>query len=122
MPSLSQSTYLEYDKFSKMIDNTPPYHLYEEMMAKEDKVLDSLNRFANIKHNEETQIENTLKSTSGFNLVRSIAKTNYEVFRDLMSTKDVWLLYKTLTPERLVHLGITVLTIAVFMVLVMLST
>jgi hypothetical protein len=39
-----------------------------------------------------------------------------------MSTKDVWLLYKTLTPERLVHLGITVLTIAVFMVLVMLST
>ena len=119
--SLSSSAYLEYDKFSDMLDNTPPFHLYEELMAKEQKMLDTLNRFANVKEDNVSKTT-SVKDSSVFELIRSIAKTNYEVFRDISNAESITGFQKSLSPDRLVHLGITIVAIAVFLVVAMMST
>jgi hypothetical protein len=119
-PPLSALEYMDYDKFRDMLDTTPPFHIYEDLMAKERRVLDTINRLAN--ERTESALANSIKDMSIFELVRNIAKANYEVVRDLMAADSVVFFMKTITAERMVYLGFTMIAFALFLVIVMMST
>ena len=124
-PVLSRSTYLEYDQLKELLDNTPPYHVYEEVMAKEQKVLDTINRVANTKSVADDDGNNMLKQYSGMpilDVVRNVATTNYDMFTDFMKSPDLSEFFATFTPRRIVDVGITVVGIAIFLFFISISS
>lgn len=126
MPSsspLSTSTFMEYDQLKQLLDNTPPYHLYEELMSKEEKVLETINRVANIK--EKDADAGVLKEYSGMpilDVIRNVATTNYDMFNDLMAAPTMRHFFSTFDARRIVDVGITVVAIAIFLFFINISS
>lgn len=113
---------LEYNKLVTLLKSTNTEDIYEELLKKEDKVLDTVNRVVNYSNAEEvrqTEFENMSMNELTHNMFWTLQKIGREAW-DIKTIQDV---YRVMfTGERKFYLGVVVVMVSLFLFFVIIST
>jgi hypothetical protein len=88
--------FMEYNDFNKLLQSSKPQHLYEELINKEERLLQTLNRVVDYSNRKELEAKEFLHTP-----VKDVAKGFMASMLELFEG-----LFKVKTPEQLVALFI----------------
>ena len=117
-----ESGFMDYNNFKKLLDKSNPDHLYEELMKKEERLLQTMNRVVDYSNKKE------LESKEFVNMPVKDASSNFmlgviAMINDLTKVKDgQQLMQIVMTTERIIYIGIILVIISMFLFFIQSST
>jgi hypothetical protein len=120
---LQMPTNLEYAKLVELLNKSDNHEIYEELMKKEEKVLDTVNRVVNFSNEKEVK-SHEFTSMSIDQIVHKFYWNMNKIFSDISSKKvstiqDVGDIL--LKDDRKIYLGILLVLICIFLFFVLIS-
>ena len=107
--------YIEYDKLMDVLNYAPTNGMYEELMKREDNVLQTVNRV--VDHSNKRQLESQeVVNMSLMQNLKNFGNTMYKMFDELFKVKtyeDVMHVFRN--SERVIYMGVMVIIISLFM-------
>ena len=112
---------LEYSKLVNLLKTTDQSQVYEELMKKEDRVLDTINRVVNFSNEKEIKASEFLNKSINEH-AHHFFWTLQNIIADLSKVKNVQTLKKTLfKDDRQIYIGVLLVIIALFLFFVIIS-
>lgn len=110
-----ESGFMDYKDFKTLLDKSNPDHLYEELMKKEERILQTVNRVVDYSNKKE------LEANEFINMPIKDATSNFmlgviSMINDLTKVKDGQHLIQVLmSTERVIYIGIILVIISMFL-------
>lgn len=115
-PSLASQEFMEYDKLKQMLDYAPSNGMYEELMAKEASVLDTINRV--VDHSNKRQIEaDELVNVPAKELAQRFGSTVKDMYDELYGVKTGrdFVEVFTKSSDRWIYAGFVIVCVSLFL-------
>jgi len=107
--------YMEYDKLMDVLNYAPTNGMYEELMKREDNVLQTVNRV--VDHSNQRQLEShEVVNMSLMQNVKNFGNTMYKMFDELFKAKnydDVVHVFRN--SERVIYMGVMIVVMSLFL-------
>lgn len=117
----SNETNLEYDKLVRLLNSSDTSAVYEELIQKEQRVLDTVNRVVNYS-NEKQVVASEFMNMSLDSIIHALFWNLRLVFRDVIGAKNAQDIWRTLTKDdRPIYFGILLVLLALFLFFVFIS-
>jgi tetrahydromethanopterin S-methyltransferase subunit A len=112
---------LEYSKLVNLLNKSDQSQVYEELMKKEDHVLDTINRVVNFSNEKEKKSSEFLNKSINEH-VHHFFWTMNNILADLSKVKNIQNFRKVLfKDDRQIYIGILLVIIALFLFFVIIS-
>lgn len=106
---------MDYNEFKKLLDESEPTHLYEELIKKEDRVLKTVNRVVDYSNRKELESKEFVNMSVG-NATLGFLHAMVDIVQDLTKAKDATqfaaALYKG---DRIIYIGVLVVLTSLFL-------
>jgi len=111
----NDTEFMEYNDFNKLLQSSKPQHLYEELINKEEKLLQTLNRIVDYSNRKELESKEFLHTP-----VKDVAKgfmaSMLELFEQMFKVKTTHQLFSLLIEaDRIIYFGILIIIISVIL-------
>jgi hypothetical protein len=116
---MSQLEYSEYNNIVEVIDKSNAENAYQDLMGKEEKVLDTVNNV--IKYYNDNEIKDTQFINQSFSyLVQHFFKTWSDIGTEIIESKNLLndFIYIIKKENRIFYIGIMFIIISIFLYLV----
>lgn len=113
---------LEYSQLVDLLNKSRPQDVYEELMKKEEKVLDTINRVVNYSNERET-VKSEYMNMSINEHVHTLFKVVKQVQNDLFKAKSLKDVSATmLADDNMFYIGCLLVFVAIFLFFIIIST
>lgn len=110
-----ESGFMDYNEFKNLLDKSEPTHLYEELIKKEERVLQTVNRVVDYSNRKELQAKEFMNVPIGQAPWKFLA-TMLDILNDLIKARDVGQAARAMFKEdRIIHVGIMVVITSLFL-------
>jgi hypothetical protein len=107
--------FMEYNDFNKLLQSSKPQHLYEELINKEDRLLQTLNRVVDYSNKKELESKEFLH-TPVKDVGKGFMSSMLELFEGLFKVKTTeQLMALFIDADRIIYFGILIIMISVIM-------
>jgi hypothetical protein len=107
--------FMEYDDFTKLLKSAEPEHLYEELIQKEDKLLQTLNRVVDYSNKKEMQSKEFINMPVK-DVARGFMSSMLGLFEDLVKMKTLdQLIAAMMQADRIIYSGILIIIFSVIL-------
>jgi hypothetical protein len=120
--TLVQQEYMEYDKLKALIEYSPSNGMYEDLMAKESAVLETVNRVVDHSNKRELEAKEVMNMPVR-QLVGRFGSSMKDMFLEsfqVKEPKDVVTLF-TKDTSRIIYMGAALVCLALFLYFVTIS-
>lgn len=110
-----ESGFMDYNEFKTLLDSSRPTHLYEELIKKEERVLDTINRVVDYSNKKELEAKQFLKMPVE-QVSSRFMQTMLDLIQELTKARDSAAVLQAISKDdRIIFLGIFVIMISVFL-------
>ena len=107
--------FMKFDEFTKLLKSAKPEHLYEELVQKEDKLLQTMNRVVDYSNKKDMQSKEFL-NTPVKDVARGFMSSMLGLFEDLVKMKTIdQLIPAMMQADRIIYSGILIIVFSVIL-------
>ena len=112
---------MEYSKLVDLLNKSDDREIYEELMKKEDRVLDTINRVVNVSNEKEIKGKEFLNMSLN-DIVHKFFWNITLIFSELISSKTIQDVKKVLfKDDRKIYIGLLLVLITIFLFFIIIS-
>lgn len=115
MKNNEPTEFMEYNDFAKLLKSSKPQHLYEDLINKEDRLLQTLNRVVDYSNRKELEAKEFLH-TPVKDVAKGFMSSMLELFEELFKVKSRDQLIALMTDaDRIIYFGILIIIFSIIL-------
>jgi ferritin len=114
--------YIEYTKLIDLLNKSDPTEIYEELIKKEDKVLDTINRVVNVSNEKDTKSKEFL-NLSFNDIIHKFFWNISLIFSEITHIQTIQDIPKVLFKnDRKIYVGLLLVLLSIFIFFIVISS